>query len=404
MADFHQTGSITTFHKLTSTNLEKMESALEKYSQKRPIALILPSLYSELKGKALKGIVNELKKVKYINEIVVSLGQCSRDDFNHAKEFFSVLPQPTKLIWIDGERIQNFYKTVESADLYIGKSGKGKAAWTAYGYIIADKRFKVIALHDCDILTYNREMLARLCFPVASPHLRYEFCKGFYSRIGEGDRMYGRVTRLLVTPLIKSLIKVLGCLPLLEFFASFKYPLAGEFSMDVDIARINKIPADWSLEVGVLSEVYRNCSLRRVCQVDITDNYEHKHQLLSQDDSTQGLLRMCIEISKSIFRTLAAEGVIFSDGLFKTLIAAYVKTAQDMLKQYEDDSVMNGLFFDRHGESLAVEAFTGGIKTASKIIMDDPLGEPRIPSWDKVMAAIPDILDTLQSAVKEDNK
>jgi glucosyl-3-phosphoglycerate synthase len=32
-------------------------------------------------------------------------------------------------------------------------------------------------LHDCDIVTYNRELLARLCYPVANPNLDYEFVK-----------------------------------------------------------------------------------------------------------------------------------------------------------------------------------------------------------------------------------
>jgi glucosyl-3-phosphoglycerate synthase len=216
--------------------------------------------------------------------------------------------------------------------------------------------------------------------------------------------MHGRVTRLLVTPLIRSLKKILGNLSLLEFFDSFRYPLAGEFSMDVDIARVNRIPGDWGLEVGVLAEIYRNCAVRRVCQIDIADNYEHKHQVLSPDDASKGLLKMCIDISKSLFRTLASDGVVFSDGFFKTLISTYVKTAQDMLKRYEDDAVVNSLAFDRHEESLAVETFTEGVKTASEIIMNDPLGAPLIPSWDRVTSALPDVLDMVKNAVEEDNK
>jgi glucosyl-3-phosphoglycerate synthase len=174
--------------------------------------------------------------------------------------------------------------------------------------------------------------------------------------------------------------------------------------MDVDLARVNKIPGDWGLEVGVLAEIYRNCSVRRVCQVDIADNYEHKHQILSPDDSSKGLLKMCIDISKSIFRTLASEGIVFSDGHFKTLIATYVRTAQDMVKRYEDDAAINGLAFDRHEESLAVETFTEGIKIASEIIMKDPLGVPLISSWDRVESALPDILEMVKTAVEEDNK
>ncbi len=53
MADFHQTGVIATFHKLGTTELEKIEAELSWYSQERPIALVLPSLYSELKADAL---------------------------------------------------------------------------------------------------------------------------------------------------------------------------------------------------------------------------------------------------------------------------------------------------------------------------------------------------------------
>jgi glucosyl-3-phosphoglycerate synthase len=402
MADFYQTGVVATFHKLGESSLEKIEAELTWFSQERPIALVLPSLYSELQGKALKSIIRELKKVPYIKEVVVTLGDCTRKEFEHARKFFSVLPQTTKIIWNNGSRVKAAYKTIESAGLQLGETGKGMSAWMAYGYIIAQKNFRVIALHDCDILTYNREMLARLCYPVTNPNLDYEFCKGFYSRVT--DRMHGRVTRILVTPLLRSLKKIIGHLPLLEFLDSFRYPLAGEFSMDIDIALVNKIPGDWGLEVGVLAEIYRNCSVRRVCQIEIAENYEHKHQVLSPDDPSKGLLKMCIDISKSLFRTLASEGVVFSDGFFKTLIATYVRTSQDMLKRYEDDAAVNGLIFDRHEESLAVETFTGGIKSAAEIIMKDPLGVPLISSWDRVTSAIPDIQSMLRDAVEADNK
>jgi glucosyl-3-phosphoglycerate synthase len=402
MADFYQTGVVSTFHMLGEPSLEKIEAELSWYSQERPIALVLPSLYLELEGEALKGIISELKNIKYIKEVVVTLGDCTKKEFEHARKFFSVLPQTTKIIWNSGDRVREVYRTIETAGLHLGEAGKGQSAWMAYGYIIAQRDFRVIALHDCDILTYKREMLSRLCYPVTNPNLDYEFCKGFYSRVT--DRMHGRVTRLLVTPLIRSLKKILGHLPLLEFLDSFRYPLAGEFSMDIDIALVNKIPGDWGLEVGVLAEIYRNCSVRRVCQIEIADNYEHKHQVLSPDDPSKGLLKMCIDISKSLFRTLASEGVEFSPGFFKTLIATYVRTAQDMLKRFEDDAAVNALNFDRHEESLAVETFTGGIKRAAEIIMDDPLGVPLIPSWDRVTSALPDIQTMLREAVEEDNK
>ncbi len=402
MSDFYQTGVVATFHRLGWINLEKIEAELSWYASERLIALVLPSLYSELEGDALKGIVRELKEVKYVKEIVVTLGPASEEEFKHAKEFFSVLPQKASIIWNTGARISDIYKTIEMAELPVGEPGKGRSAWMAYGYVLSQQKFQTIALHDCDILTYSRDMLARLCYPVTSPSLDYDFCKGFYSRVT--DRMHGRVTRLLVAPLIRVLQKILGYHPLLMFFDSFRYPLAGEFSMDVDLARVNRIPGDWGLEVGVLAEVYRNTSLRRVCQVDIAENYEHKHQELSPEDATKGLHKMAVDISKSILRTLASEGIVFSEGFFKTLMTTYVRTAQDMLKRYEDDAAVNGLFFDRHEESLAVETFTKGIRKAAEIITEDPLGVPLIASWDRVTSAIPGILENIRKAVEEDNK
>jgi glucosyl-3-phosphoglycerate synthase len=402
MADFHQTGVVATFHRLGRVDLEKIEAELTWYTAERPIALVLPSLYSELEGDALKGILRELREVKYIREIVVTLGPASEKEFRYAKEFFSVLPIETRIIWNTGPMIDAIYKAVEAADLPIGESGKGRSVWMAYGYMLSKLHFHAIALHDCDILTYSRDLLARLCYPVTNPNLDYDFCKGFYSRVT--DRLHGRMTRLLVTPLIRSLQRILGYLPILVFLDSFRYPLAGEFSMDIDLARVNRIPGDWGLEVGVLAEVYRNTSTGRVCQVDIAENYEHKHQELSPEDESKGLNKMCVDICKSIFRTLASEGIVFSDGFFKTLVATYVRTAQDMLKRYQDDAAVNGLFFDRHEESLAVETFTNGIRKAAETITEDPLGVPLIASWDRVTSAIPDILDKIKDAVEEDNK
>ena len=402
MADFYQTGVIATLHRLGAVDFEKIETELTWYAEERPIALVLPSLYSELEGEALKNILKELKDIKYIKEVVVTLGPASEEEFQHAKEFFSVLPQNTRIVWNSGPKIDELYRAIEDSELPIGEPGKGRSAWMAYGYILSKQYFHGIALHDCDILTYNRELLARLCYPVTNPNLNYDFCKGYYSRVT--DRLHGRMTRLLVTPLIRSLQKILGYLPILVFFDSFRYPLAGEFSMDVDLARVNRIPGDWGLEVGVLAEVYRNTSFRRVCQVDIAENYEHKHQELSPDDATKGLNKMCVDICKSIFRTLASEGIIFSEGFFKTLVATYVRTSQDMLKRYQDDAAINGLYFDRHEESLSVETFTAGMKQAAEVIMEDPLGVPLIASWDRVTSAIPDILNRIKDAVEDDNK
>ncbi len=401
MSDFFQPGVITTLHRLKKGNLERMELELEFYSRHNPIALVLPSLYSELKERALKTIVSEIQKVRFINQVIVTLGQADEKEFEHAKEFFSVLPQETVVIWNDGPRVQSLYDILNENDISAGEDGKGRSTWMAFGYVLASERSNVIVLHDCDILNYDKEFLARLCYPVVNPNLGYEFCKGYYARVT--NKMHGRVTRLFVTPLIRSLERLLGHLSFLVYLDSFRYPLAGEFSMIKDLARINRIPWDWGLEVGVLAEVFRNCSLRRICQVDLTDNYEHKHQELSSEDPGKGLLRMSIDIAKNLFRNLASEGVELSETILKTLRATYLRTAQEAITKYHDDAAINGLDFDRHEEGVAVETFTRGIELASKAFVEDPLSIPLIPNWSRVTSAIPDFLERLKNAVDDDN-
>ncbi|MBL8075298.1 MAG: glycosyl transferase [Nitrospira sp.] len=401
MSDFYQNGVVTVLHRLGQPNTEQLEQELERYAKTTPIALVLPSLYAELERPALKRIVDILSDVRYINEIVISLDHASALEFRLAKQFFSQLPQRVRVIWNDGARIQAILNVLVSHEIDIGHQGKGRGCWTAYGYVLARGQSQVIALHDCDIVSYDRQYLARLCYPIANPNLAYEFCKGYYSRVT--DRMHGRVTRLFITPLIRSLQMLVGPHSLLSFLDSFRYPLAGEFAMVRDLAWINRIPGDWGLEVGMLAEVYRNCALRRICQADIADAYEHKHQTLSTHNPDAGLLKMCVDITKSLFRNLASEGLVLSESTLKTLRATYLQAAQEAISRYENDAAINSLRFDRHEERRAVEVFLRGMTLATDSFLEDPLGVPMISNWSRVTHAVPDIFHRLMDAVEQDH-
>lgn len=401
MGDFYQTGVITTLHKLGNSDISEIEKKLETYKAIRPLSVVLPSIYAELEGPALPKILEVLKTVPYISQIVVTMGQTNAEQFEKAKKFFSVLPQEVKIIWNTGPRIMKLYDLLTEQELHVGPDGKGRSVWMALGYIIAENKSRVVALHDCDILTYDREMLAKLCFPVMSTTLDYEFCKGFYSRVT--DRMHGRVTRLFVSPLIRALKKILGNIPLLDYLDSFRYPLAGEFSLAVDLARIIRIPGDWGLEVGTLAEVYRTTSINRICQSEICDNYDHKHQALSPDDPRTGLMKMSIDIAKSIFRNLGQEGVILSEGLLRSLQIAYLRVGQDTISHYDHDAAINNLYFDRHQEGQAVETFANSIMIAGQEVLTSPLDLPLTPNWNRVAAAAPNFFQLLLQAVEEDN-
>lgn len=403
MSDFYQNGVVTTLHNLAHRPVEEMEAELREFAKIRPMSLVLPSLFSELEGPALNHIIEELSKADYISEIVIGLDRANEEQYRYALKFFERLPQHHRVLWNDGPRLRGLDNQLNRSELAPEQPGKGRNVWYCLGYVRASRIGRAVALHDCDILTYDRSLLARLFYPVANPRFTYEFCKGFYPR-SAGGKINGRVSRLLVTPLIRALKKIYGPMDYLEFMDSFRYPLAGEFSMRTSVISDLRIPSDWGLEVGVLSEAYRNYATNRICQVDIADNYDHKHQELSLDDKNAGLSKMSTDIAKAFFRKLATEGVMFNQEGFRSIKATYFRIALDFVETYRNDAIINGLGLDVHQEELAVEMFAQNIMDAGQYFLENPMDTPFIPSWNRVMSAHPDVLMDLHSAVEADHR
>ena len=148
-----------------------------EFSKFRPITLILPSLFSELKGLALPNIINEISKVKYIKNIVIGLDKANKKEFENAKTFFSKLPQQHEILWHDGPNLKKLDKELKKHNLAPQQMGKGRNVWYCMGYILSLGESEAVALHDCDILTYDRDLLARLVYPVANPKFNFDFVR-----------------------------------------------------------------------------------------------------------------------------------------------------------------------------------------------------------------------------------
>jgi glucosyl-3-phosphoglycerate synthase len=401
MSDFAQNGLITTLHDLGTVKLERLESLLNDATENFKIGLVLPVTAADMRAAPFGQIVEQLCGADYIDTIVVVLDAApDEQDYHDARGIVSRLGDKAKILWTSGPHVRQLQDQLADADFKPAAPGKGRAVWLAFGYLLADPRLKAFVLHDCDIVDYDRIILARLCLPMAHPSLDFDFCKAFYARCT--DRMHGRVVRLLVSPLLQALISVLGADLFLVYLASFRYPLAGEFAVTSTLARSNRIPSDWGLEVGTLAEVFRNTSIKRVCQVDLCRLYEHKHQQVSLEDPSQGLMKMATDILTTIFRTLASRGIVMQKGHFTTLRSAYLRSAQDAIRQYHADALMNGLEFDRHAEERTIEGFARQIITAGETFEDDPLGGEAIPNWSRVLAAFPNFPRDLRAAVQAD--
>ncbi|MCL7489755.1 MAG: hypothetical protein M8357_16430 [Desulfobulbaceae bacterium] len=419
MADFHQEGIVTTLHALYEAfdrdeYLKNLESRLEEYSTHSKISLLLPCLYSELQNpEVLDPIVNDIGRVRYLHSIVVALGGADHEQFIEARDYFSKLraaDRDVKIVWVDGPGMKEVLDRIREKEISVGVAGKGQSAWLALGYILGREQADVIALHDCDIVTYDRLLLGRLIEPVANPNNDFEFCKGYYARISPVERaMKGRVTRLFVVPFVDAMMKIMrerGFVELERFFhyhRSFNYPLAGEFSFTAYLARGLNIAYDWGLEVSTLSEVYQKVITKKIAQVDLAPNYEHKHQEMSAENAGKGLHRMVVDIAKFYLNYMRSHGFDLDDAMIDMILHTYYQNALSFIKSYSDDASVNDLVYDRYREEQAVNFFRAFLWTAWEQ-SKGPHESTQIPSWNRVFYSLPDIYDHLIHVVNEDNR
>lgn len=399
MADFYQTGLVPTLHGLNREGLPRLEAELERTAGDPGIGLVLPALYSEFETPAMKLIMEELKHVRYLKRIVLALARAGEREYNRVVKLFEGFPTEVTILWIDSAPVQDFFSYLEDSGLSSGVEGKGRSCWLCYGYLLAKGDCDIFALQDCDIRTYHRRMLARLVYPISDSRLDFDFAKGYYPRYTH--KLNGRVTRLFLTPLVRSLQDCGVHTEFLRFIDSFRYGLAGEFAMKADLARTMRVPSNWGLEVSTLHEVWQRVPTMRTCQVDLTECYDHKHQDLSADDSERGLHKMSKDIAKAMFRALGKEGVLLSgDLLSNTLPLRYQQMAEAMVSRYRADAIINGLEYNRHIEESSIEVFAESLTEAAHEFLANPLGEAPLSSWNRVVDAAPDVFERLVSAAE----
>lgn len=400
MSDFFQSSLITTLHDYGSVRAGSLENALQEATRQRQIGLVLPVTGDDLRAGPFAQIMRRLASINYIGTIVVTLNQLSTlEDYRLAKRICLPLGSRAHVLWIDGANIRSVYSTIKAMGFNLATAGKGLSVWTAFGYLLADPRVDVFVLHDCDIIDYDPLLLARLCLPMALPGLDFDFCKAYYARCS--DRMYGRVVRLLITPLVRALVKLFGSDPFLGFLSSFRYPLAGEFAISAALARSVEIPGDWALEVGVLAEVFRKSALKNICQIDLCLLYDHKHQELSLDDPSKGLMRMAGDILAYIYRTIAPEGRMFNSEDFVRLKSTFLDNTQDAIGQYQADALVNALPFNRFEEESAAKGFAQQIVSVGERFLRGDSTKEYLPAWSKVLADMPELPRQLRIAAWE---
>ena len=392
---------ITTLHELC-INKKKLIKSVSEAAVERPVSIIMPMLYSEVNNDALGNISKQLNKCHYVKEIVIPLDAKNEKEFKQVKRFFSDLKIPKLIMWCNGPKIEKLLYELKNDGLDLLKyRGKGRDVWLAIG--IASLRSYAIALHDADIRSYSEMIPAKLVYPLIEPELDFKFNKGFYARVDlEKNIMYGRVFRLFLHPLLRSLIYEIGSEPdFVRFLRSFRYPISGEFALTSDLSLDVDLPGDWGLEIGIMAEMYRNVTHKRICQTDL-GFYEHKHQRLGSED--KGLTKMTSDILKTLLRVLIEQDNIqISKELLISLRVLYQRNAQDCIRKYHADAHFNNLKYDRHSEETMVEKFSQQIMESGIKYMRKPVGT-RIPDWLRTISARKKIREQLLDIVIADNE
>ncbi len=390
---------ITTIHDL-GCDLDRLDDRLTELSQSLPTAVLIPSLYEELERPALTQIRDELAQCRFVNSVVISLYANTEEQYQTAVEFFRPLPQPTYVLWENGPRLMRILANLQEQGLDLTRhGGKGRAVWLGLGLASLDAT--AIALHDADIITYDRSYPLKLLFPLLEREFGIAFNKAYYTRLSHSPRqMHGRVTRLFVMPLITSLMELFGYRDYLRYLSTYRYPLSGEFALTSDLALNTRIPANWGLEVGLLAEVYRNVAMKRIAQVDL-GIFEHKHQGVGTSPN-QGLQKMCRDILKSILRTLTeTEQVVISADHIRALRVKFRREAQNLTRQYFVDARFNNIEYDRHKEEATLEQFEQVIMQAGEEYLADAINT-QIPDWTRALAVMPDLREQLRDATVAD--
>jgi glucosyl-3-phosphoglycerate synthase len=396
MSDFHQHGPITTIHRLGNPDPRLLERELAALPAKSRPVLILPCHARELGSPALRRIASELQKTRFLKRIIVGLDGADAPTAQKAVRFFKGIGKNTTVLWNDGPAVGALLGEMERLGLEPGPAGKGRNLRICLGWFLACTEAPCAAIHDCDIANYDQGMLVRLAYPVAAAGMGFEVSKAFSARFS--TRLDGRAMRLLAAPLIRAMSGMDGLAENIAPLGFLRYPLSGEICLSRRVAGLLALPSDWGVETAMMGGAFRVCDPQRICQVDIAESHDHRHQALSEKDPSSGLNKMGFDIALCLLRLASAGNSGAGARDFSRLVSEYRRAAKPLLDSYAADARMNLLEYDRELEKRTVDLFADCIRRAVREHRTNHLAPVGAPPWEKVLKSHPQLGDLLRKA------
>jgi glucosyl-3-phosphoglycerate synthase len=389
-------GRVTRIHDFFP-KIDFQKERMNELSNKYPSGVIIPIMDKDLANPALDGIIRSLNECYYLKKVFVALAASNPEDYRKALSITDKLEISHDVIWCNRQEVNTVLEELKRKGLDVTcLKGKGKDLWIATG--IASLELNAIAIHDADIISYSDELPTKLLYSVVEPRLDFWFSKGYYARINlENHKMYGRIYRLFINPLLAALQKKLeNNSRFIRYLQSFRYTLSGEMALYTDLALNLRIPCDWGLEIGMLAELYRNVSIKRMCEVDL-GFFDHKHKAIAPT----ALLKTAEDSLITLLRSLTeTEAIDVSEASLLSLQVAYRRFAQDRIRQYNADSLCNSIEYDRHEEESSVDELSKVITEAGRKYLRNPLST-QLPDWLRTISAMPDARERIKMAAIE---
>ena len=405
MADFCQSPEVVTLHNLIQVSDAEMERNTTRIIESLPdmqagsLAVAIPVRLGDFGQPAMRRILHLLQMGDLVNRVVLVLNGASAEDHLRIVSNSTLNPGRFDILWAESPNIAELSRLMQAR---LGKkigSGKGSACWLAAGYAAVCPDIRVLAFQDADVESYTTAMIARLCRPLLDPRNGMDFAKAYYARVG--DRMYGRVTRQFLFPFLEAAQKVFPESRFMRLLRSLRYPLSGEVALSAHLLREMPFHTGWSLELGMLWSICLHNWTVRSCQVEVADDYRHRHHPVDcADTGRQSLSKMAAGLAVSLFSMLEHEGYPLTRWHHNAFLTSFEQCAQTLHRAYRLDATHNDLGWDDGLESSAQSTFLNSVKCAMTSAHEVSAADAVMPAWKWVLEEVPEAEALLRAATK----
>ena len=332
MSDFFQSKSITTLQSL-SVN-PQMEAEVRRSEKK--IVVVVPCSMRHYSLRTIHKLLDQLKTVGFLHEVAVVLNGTNAELEHDNNDLNYSIGRRPKLVSV----------------LRVTGSGKGLALKAGFDYVYQHyQENAVVVTIDADLQSFSFDYLLKLVYPIAV--FDGDFNKGYYARFSN-NKLDGRLTRLLVLPLLYAIQAQHPTNELLQWLLAFRYPLSGDVAMSSQLLPQLDFSDHWAYDLSLLASLYQAEQKLEIYQTEVSDNYAHLHRSIEKD-AELGLMEVAKDISDYLTALLRLDRT--------RLISDYQALSRRYCEKYRRLALFNGLFYSQQTEENLIAQFLNHLES-----------------------------------------